>query len=70
MAQEVWIALWLSFGQLKADVPELMQRGGMKRLTRSVLVDLYRRTDPEDERLTPVPIQTMPDTSIDLAEDM
>lgn len=70
MVQEVWIALWLRFDQLKTDVPEIMQRAWLKRLVRSVLVDLYRRSEPEAERLTPALIQTMPDTTINLAEDI
>ena len=70
MVQEVWIALWLRFDQLKTDAPEPMQRAWLKRLTKSVLVDLYRRSEPEADRLTPVLIQTMPDTTINLAEDI
>lgn len=70
MVQEVWIALWLRFDQLKTDAPELMQRAWLKRLTKSVLVDLYRRSEPDADRLTPVLIQTMPDTTINLAEDI
>ena len=42
----------------------------VKRITRSVLVDLYRRSEPKAEQLTPVLIQTMPDTTINLAEDI
>ena len=70
MVQEVWIALWLRFDQLKTNAPELMQRAWVKRITRSVLVDLYRRSEPESERLTPVLINTIPDTSVDYAESI
>lgn len=70
MVQEVWIALWLRFDQLRTDAPELMQRAWLKRLTKSVLVDLYRRSGPEAERLMPVLMQTMPDTTINLYEDI
>lgn len=42
----------------------------VKRVTRSVIVDLYRRAEPEAERLTPVLIPTMPDTTINLYKDI
>ncbi len=70
MVQEVWIALWLRFDQLKTNAPELMQRAWLKRVTQSVLVDLYRRSEPESERLTPVLINTIPDTCVDYAESI
>lgn len=70
MVQEVWIALWLKFDDLKTDVTEWEQRAWVKRITRSVLVDLYRRSDPEPERLTPALINTLPDTHIDYAESI
>ncbi len=70
MVQEVWIALWLRFDKLNESYGEWQQRVWVKRITRSVLVDLYRRSEPEGERLTPVLIQTMPDTTINLAEEI
>ena len=70
MVQEVWIALWLKFDDLKTDVTEWEQRAWVKRVTRSVLVDLYRRSEPESERLTPVLINTIPDTCVDYAESI
>lgn len=70
MVQEVWIALWLRFDQLNESYSEWQQRVWVKRVTKSVLVDLYRRSEPESEQLTPVLIQTMPDTTINLAEDI
>ncbi len=70
MVQEVWIALWLRFDELKTDVTEWEQRAWVKRITRSVLVDLYRRSEPEPERLTPALINTLPDTSVDYAESI
>lgn len=70
MVQEVWIALWLKFDDLKTDVTEWEQRAWVKRITRSVLVDLYRRSDPEPERLTPALINTLPDTHINYAESI
>lgn len=70
MVQEVWIALWLRFDQLKTNAPELMQRAWLKRVTQSVLVDLYRRSEPESERLTPALVNTLPDTHVDYAESI
>ena len=63
-------ALWLRFDELKTDVTEWEQRAWVKRITRSVLVDLYRRSEPEPERLTPALINTLPDTSVDYAESI
>ena len=70
MVQEVWIALWLRFDQLKINAPELMQRAWLKRVTQSVLVDLYRRAESEPERLTPALVNTLPDTHVDYAESI
>ena len=70
MVQEVWIALWLRFDELKTDVTEWEQRAWVKRITRSVLVDLYRRSEPESERLTPELINTLPDTCVNYAESI
>ena len=70
MVQEVWIALWLKFDELKTEVTEWEQRAWVKRISRSVLVDLYRRAGPDLERLTPALINTLPDTYIDYAESI
>lgn len=70
MVQEVWIALWLRFDELKTDVTEWEQRAWVKRITRSVLVDLYRRSEPEPEKLTPTLINILPDVSVDYAESI
>ena len=52
MAQEVWIVLWLKFDQLNPDAPERQQRQWLVKLTKSVLIDLYRREGPEPEPIT------------------
>ena len=70
MVQEVWIALWLRFDQLKTNAPELMQRAWLKRITQSVLVVLYRRSGPDPERLTPTLFNTLPDSPVDYAESI
>ncbi len=70
MVQEVWIALWMKFDQLKTEASEREQRAWLKRITRSVLVDLYRRAEPEPEQLTPALINMLPDTPINYAESI
>lgn len=42
MVQEVWIMLWLKFDTMTSST-EWQQRVWVRRVTRSVLVDLYRR---------------------------
>ena len=70
MVQEVWIALWMKFDQLKTEVSEREQRAWLKRITRSVLVDLYRRAEPESEQLTPALVNMLPDTPINYVESI
>ena len=70
MVQEVWIALWMKFDQLKTEVSEREQRAWLKRITWSVLVDLYRRAEPESEQLTPALVNMLPDTPINYAESI
>ena len=43
MVQEVWIMVWLKFDQLREDYGEWMQRAWLRKVTRNVLVSLYRR---------------------------
>lgn len=43
MVQEVWIMVWLKFDQLREDTSEWRQRVWVRRVTRSVLIDLYRK---------------------------
>ena len=45
MVQEVWIMLWLKFDTMTSRT-EWQQRVWVRRVTRSVLVDLYRREHP------------------------
>ena len=70
MVQEVWISLWMKFDQLKTEASEREQRAWMKRITQSVLVDLYRRAEPESERLTPAIINMLPDSCVNYAESI
>lgn len=73
MAQEVWIVLWLKFDQLKPEYSERQQRRWLERLTRSVLIDLYRSAEPEAGAITneiadniPLPCLSYSDTLYDL----
>ena len=45
MVQEVWIMLWLKFDTMTSRT-EWQQRVWVRRVTHSVLVDLYRREHP------------------------
>ncbi|MBR4773559.1 MAG: sigma-70 family RNA polymerase sigma factor [Bacteroidales bacterium] len=68
MAQEVWIVLWLKFDQLNPEYNERQQRRWLERLARSVLIDLYRRADPEPEPITDEMADTIPLPGLDYAE--
>lgn len=70
MAQEVWIVLWLKFDQLNPELPERQQRRWLERLARSVLVDLYRHSDPEPEPITDKMADTIPLPGLDYAESL
>lgn len=70
MVQEVYLVLWLRFDQLDDRYGEWQQRQWLKRLTRSVLVDLYRRAEPEPEALTEQMADSLPDQSADYAGDV
>lgn len=48
MVQEVWIMLWLKFDTMTGR-SEWQQRVWVRRVTRSVLVDLYRKKHPDLE---------------------
>jgi len=73
MAQEVWIVLWLKFDQLDLTAPEARQRRWLEKLTENVIIDLYRRQEPEMEPLTDelanivaIPEHDLSDTIFDL----
>ena len=70
MAQEVWIVLWLKFDQLNPEYSERQQRRWLVRLARSILVDLYRRADPEPEPITDEMADTIPLPGLDYAESL
>lgn len=70
MAQEVWIVLWLKFDQLNPEYSKRQQRRWLVRLARSVLVDLYRRAEPELEPITDEMADTIPIPGLDYAESL
>ena len=43
MVQEVWIMVWLKFDQLRDGTSEWRQRVWVRKVARSVLIDLYRK---------------------------
>lgn len=46
MVQEVYMLMWLKFDVLDTEVSEWQQRAWVRKVTRSVLVDLYRKEKP------------------------
>ena len=67
MVQEVWIMLWLKFDTMTSHM-EWQQRVWVRRVTRSVLVDLYRREHPPLEPITAEMEETVAAESSDVAE--
>jgi RNA polymerase sigma factor (sigma-70 family) len=67
MVQEVWIMLWLKFDTMTSRT-EWQQRVWVRRVTRSVLVDLYRREHPPLEPITAEMEETVAAESSDVAE--
>ena len=67
MVQEVWIMLWLKFDTMNSQ-SEWQQRVWVRRVTRSVLVDLYRKKRPELEPITEEMKESVAIEDIDVAE--
>ena len=67
MVQEVWIMLWLKFDTMNSQ-SEWQQRVWVRRVTRSVLVDLYRREHPPLEPINATMEETVATESSDVAE--
>lgn len=67
MVQEVWIMLWLKFDTMTGR-SEWQQRVWVRRVTRSVLVDLYRREHPPLEPINATMEETVATESSDVAE--
>ena len=67
MVQEVWIMLWLRFDTMTSHT-EWQQRVWVRRVTRSVLVDLYRREHPPLEPINAEIVETVAAETSDVAE--
>ena len=67
MVQEVWIMLWLKFDTMTGR-SEWQQRVWVRRVTRSVLVDLYRKKHPDLEPITEEMKESVAIEDIDVAE--
>ena len=67
MVQEVWIMLWLKFDTMNSQ-SEWQQRVWVRRVTRSVRVDLYRREHPPLEPITAEMEETVATEESDVAE--
>lgn len=67
MVQEVWIMLWLKFDTMKGR-SEWQQRVWVRRVTRNVLVDLYRKKRPDLEPITIEMEETVATETSDIAE--
>ena len=67
MVQEVWIMLWLKFDTMTSRT-EWQQRMWVRRVTRSVLVDLYRKKHSELEPVTEEMAESVFTEESDVAE--
>ena len=67
MVQEVWIMLWLKFDTMNSQ-SEWQQRVWVRRVTRSVLVDLYRKKHPDLEPVTEEMSASVATETSDVAE--
>ena len=67
MVQEVWIMLWLRFDTMTSRT-EWQQRVWVRRVTRSVLVDLSRREHPPLEPINAEIVETVTAETSDVAE--
>lgn len=67
MVQEVWIMLWLKFDTMTGR-SEWQQRVWVRKVARSVLVDLYRRETPPPDPITYEIEDSLAAESSDVAE--
>lgn len=67
MVQEVWIMLWLKFDTMTGR-SEWQQRVWVRRVTRSVLVDLYRKKSPDLELVSEEMAESVATEESDVAE--
>lgn len=67
MVQEVWIMVWLKFDTMTSHT-EWQQRVWVRRVTHSVLVDLYRKKHPDLEPVTEEMVAYVSSKESDVAE--
>ncbi len=67
MVQEVWIMVWLKFDSMTSHT-EWQQRVWVRRVTHSVLVDLYRKKHPDLEPVTEEMVAYVSSKESDVAE--
>ena len=67
MVQEVWIMVWLKFDTMTSHT-EWQQRVWVRRVTHSVLVDLYRKKHPDLEPVTEEMSASVATETSDVAE--
>ena len=68
LVQEVWIMVWLKFDLLREDASEWQQRMWVRKVTRNVIVDLYRKEKQPEEPITAEMEETIATDDSDVAE--
>lgn len=68
LVQEVYLAMWLRYDQLDDGANAWQQRAWVWRTARSVLVDLYRKRDPDTVPLDSLDEEHLADTTVDYAK--
>lgn len=67
LVQEVYLAIWLRYDQLDDGANAWKQRAWVWRTARSVLVDLYRKREPDTVPLDSLDEKQLADTTVDYA---
>lgn len=67
LVQEVYLAIWLRYDQLDDGANAWKQRAWVWRTARSVLVDLYRKREPDTVPLDSLDEKQLADTTMDYA---
>ena len=68
LVQEVYLAMWLRYDQLDDGANAWQQRAWVWRTARSVLVDLYRKREPDTVPLDSLDEEHLADTTVDYAK--
>lgn len=67
LVQEVYLAMWIRYDQLGDRANAWQQRAWVWRTARSVLVDLYRKREPDTVPLDSLDEEHLADTTVDYA---